>query len=258
MKRQRGEELLVASWDAPLAAAEAAELASCLEGDPDLAALAATWDAMGALESEVEEAPSERLRARFYAALAEAQAAERRGGARPAWWTRPQSLRLAAGLGWAALGLIAGLGAAGLFSARAEVRALREEVRLTHQTTLLALLEHQTASERLRAVSWSDQWGPDGRLVDALIEVVLRDPTVNVRLAAVEALGKGTTSPAQRRELAESLPSQPSPLLQVRLVELLYGDHDSRSRPDADALLEPGTLDEAARQRLLQLTGGEA
>ncbi len=258
MDREDAEALLVASWDAPLAAEDAAELAAALENDPDLAALAATWDSLGEVDPvALEVAPSERLRARFYAALAAAEAAEGRGGAATDWWRRPGALRLAATAAWMALGLAAGLGAAGWLSARAEVRALRSELRSTNETAMLALLEHHAASERLRAVSWSDRWGANEDLVRALVEVVRRDPNVNVRLAAVEALGGRIQSAAQRRELVESLPSQ-SPLLQVRLVELLYGDETSLTPPDFGPLLEPGALDEAARHRLLELTRGRA
>ncbi len=258
MDRERAEELLVSSWEKPLAPAEAAELAAWLEEDPDLAALDATWAGLGELDDSAE-VPSERLRARFYAALAAAQEASRRGGRRAAWWSSPAALRLAAAVGLVVLGLAVGLATAGLLGARAEVRELRAELRANNDSVLLALLEHQAATERLRAVSWSDRWrGDERRLLAALADVVRHDPNVNVRLAAVEALGGRLENGALRRELAASLPEQPSPLLQLRLVELLYGGRDGAHGAEVRELLQPGRLDETARQRLLELTDGRA
>ena len=66
----------------------------------------------------------------------------------------------------------------------AEVAALRDEVR----TVGLALLDHQSASERLLGVEWSRRTAQTPEVVNALLERVQYDSNLSVRLAAVDAL----------------------------------------------------------------------
>jgi HEAT repeat protein len=46
------------------------------------------------------------------------------------------------------------------------------------------------------------------QVISALVEAVSRDPSVNVRLAAIDALGKVSESPGVLQSLRRSLPQQ--------------------------------------------------
>ena len=90
------------------------------------------------------------------------------------------------------------------------------------QLVALSLMQQQSASERLRGVSWAYQAEPSDReVLGALVTAVNHDTNVNVRLAAVDALRRFAASPETRRAVVEALPSQTTPLVQVALIDLL-------------------------------------
>jgi hypothetical protein len=207
-----------------------AHLATCDACREEAASMNALWSDMGALAPDV---PHERMRARFHAALA---AYEERSGRHAferflerVWPERPA---LQAGLA-AALMLVGVLvGQQFSSSADGEIAALRDEIR----TVGLALLDHQSASERLLGVAWSRRGDAAPPVIDALLERVQYDPNVNVRLAAVEALRVRIDRPEVGAGLARALAGQDAPIVQVTL---------------ADALLESGASDAVAAVRSL-------
>lgn len=260
---ERAGELLVDSWNDDLEPAARRELeshlASCESCREEAARLGEVWRDLGGVGSHAPgEVPSERLRARFYAALAEHQAAL--GGGRRVrsvarwlaalWPTRPE-LQMAS----AAAALVVGIGLGalifGLNGTRAEIGELRGELASMSRTVGLALLDHQSASERLRGVAWSSHALSDPRTVDALLDVATRDPNVNVRLAAVEALAGRAKQPEVRTRLIASLPAQTAPLLQAAVLELLLGS-DPGSLDELRELLDSESLDPGVREEILQ------
>jgi hypothetical protein len=255
MKRNRGEELLLASWKGPLAAGEAEELRGLLEADPELRRAARTWTLLGETErSDEMQIPSERMRQRLRGALDAVRAFEA-GRPSAAGGGGEARRRLASAAALVAIGVAAGLLAAGWLGARSDLRAMRSELAAVRGEVVLSLLDHQEASERLRAVGWCRRGKLEGGVLEALVEAARHDPSVNVRLAAVDALS-GSLDPTSRRRLAASLPDEASPLVQLRLVEALFTNGGAEL--DRDALLEPGVLDETVRHRLADLSGGDA
>ena len=115
------------------------------------------------------------------------------------WW--PQQPVLQVGLA-AALALVGVLIGQQLPSpVDTEVAALRAEVR----TVGLALLDHQSASERLLGVEWSRRTAQTPEVVNALLERVQYDPNLSVRLAAVDALrARARSAGRQRRARARA------------------------------------------------------
>ncbi len=168
------------------------------------------------------EEPSGKVRERFYEMLG----AYRQGlaAAEPrkahGWW------QIAAAAALLAVGLGTGyvVRGNGPFSGQApkEVAQLREEVASMRQLVALSLMQQQSASERLRGVSWAYQAEPSDReILEALVAAVNHDTNVNVRLAAVDALRRFSASPETRRAVLEALPSETTPLVQVALIDLL-------------------------------------
>ena len=106
-----------------------------------------------------------------------------------------------------------------------------------------SLLKQESASERLRGVTWSSLISsPDPEFLSVLLETLNADPNVDVRLAAVDAFSRFSGDATVREGLIQSLRSQKSPLVQISLIDLLV---QSQIRQSADVLRE---LTEDTRQ----------
>jgi hypothetical protein len=199
----------------------AAHLASCESCRNEVSRIGTLWRSLDLLPLEE---PSGTVRERFYEMLG----AYRQGlaSAEPrkafVWW------QAAAAAALLVLGLGIGYGMRGDKS-RPEMAQLREEVASMRQLVALSLMQQQSASERLRGVTWAYRAEPSDReVLGALVTAVNHDTNVNVRLAAVDALRRFAASPETRRAVIEALPSQTTPLVQVALIDLLV-DFKERS-----------------------------
>lgn len=192
---------------------------------PEEESLRRFWEALDRLP---EEQPGPAVRQRFYRMLDEE--AERAARKRPSRGWRemlaalmPQPVRL--GVAWALPALVLGV----LLGTRVpgpepsgEMSELRQEVRSLSRMVTLSLLQQDSASERLKGVSYGRSAGPtDERVLSALLAAVTEDPNENVRLAAIDALAGVVERPGVQRTLVESLPRQESPMVQIALVDLL-------------------------------------
>jgi hypothetical protein len=220
-----------------------AHLAHCPACRAEADAIASLWDDMGVIEEDV---PHERMRARFHAALAAYEARSAGGLDRliERCWPRRPALQAALAAALLVVGLVAGRWLPSPVTR--DVAALREEVRAID----VALLDHPSASERLRAVQWSRRIASDARVLDALLDSVRRDPSLNVRLAAVEALSEHLDRVEIRSGLTAALDEQDAPLMQVTLADVLLGADVGGAIPAVRRLLDRQDLDPAVRDHL--------
>jgi HEAT repeat protein len=131
-----------------------------------------------------------------------------------------------------------------------ELAQLKGQVENLRQLVALSLLQEQSASARLRGVTYSYQISqPDQQVRQALLHAVNHDSNVNVRLSAVDALAKFTSDPEVRRALADSLPVQDSPLVQVALIDLLGQLNDPQAKAAIRKLANDTAADAEVRQR---------
>ena len=87
---------------------------------------------------------------------------------------------------------------------------------------MLSLLEKESATDRLKAVSLSEDMGQASQKVtSALMQTLNHDDNVNVRLAALDALRAYSRDSKVREELIRSISKQDSPLVQISLAELM-------------------------------------
>ena len=216
-------------------------IASCVSCREELEGLSAVWTRLGVIP---REQPSGRLRENFYAMLEEAKKAAdpKKAGGRPLRFRdylrdlpvfRKPSYAFAFSLALLVIGIGAGYalretGAAG------RTAALHREVQGMRQTVALSMLDRPSASDRLEGIGWSTRLENPGRkTLQALVDTLDRDPNVNVRLAAVDALYLFRNDPGVKDSLIRSLGKQGSPLVQVALIDLLV---EVRERRAADAL----------------------
>lgn len=121
------------------------------------------------------------------------------------------------------------------------------------QLVTLSLLQQQSASERLRGVTWSYRAEPDDvQVLSALLQTVNTDPSVDVRLAAVESLKNLGESPVVRRGLERALPKQESPLVQISLIDAIIELRDTSAVPALQSLRTSSSLDPNVQSRIAQ------
>jgi hypothetical protein len=230
-------ELMAGAWMQDLSEASAAELhrhlAGCAACTAEMEALGAMWEKLGDLPAPE---PSLALRVRWEQTLGSLSApAPARQTYRPthlrAWWQNIWPANPVWQMAIAGLCLVAGLGAGAYLqhgsAERDEVAKLREEVASTKEMVAVSLLQQQSAAERLRGVDYSARMGSmEPQVVTALIQAVNRDSNVNVRLAAIDALGKVANESQVRQSMQEALPQQDSPMVQAALIDYLVEAHD--------------------------------
>jgi HEAT repeat protein len=132
----------------------------------------------------------------------------------------------------------------------AELAQLRTEMAGMRQLVTLSLLQQQSASERLRGVTYSYRAEPDDKeVLSALLQTVSWDPSPDVRLAAVDALRNFADNSTARRGLVQSLAHQNSPLVQIAIVDALMDIGEPSAAPALRTLVEAPEVDENVRRR---------
>jgi anti-sigma factor RsiW len=223
----------------------AAHVATCAECRAEVEAMTETWNSLGSLDDE--QVPHERMRARFHAGLAAYEArdshhwTERLLGR---WWPQQPALQMGLAAALALVGVLIGQQLPSPVDT--EVAALRAEVR----TVGLALLDHQSASERLLGVQWSRRTAQSPEVVAALLERIQYDSNLSVRLAAVDALRADLDRPGVIDGLAVALARQESPLLQVAVTDALLAVGSDPGIAAVRGVLERAELDPAVREYL--------
>jgi predicted anti-sigma-YlaC factor YlaD len=248
MKCENTVELVMDRLKGQISAADerllSAHLATCAACQAETAMMTSVWEQLGALDEDV---PHERLRARFHAGLAAHEARESRHWTErllEGWWPRQPALQAAFAVALALTGVLIGQQLPSPVDA--EVAALRDEVR----TVGLALLDHQSASERLLGVEWSRRATQTPEVVNALLERVQYDNNLSVRLAAVDALRTELDQPGVRAGLAMALAAQESPLVQVAVTDALLATGSGTGIEAVRGMLERNELDPSVREYL--------
>jgi anti-sigma factor RsiW len=131
-----------------------------------------------------------------------------------------------------------------------EIAAMHAELTNMRQLVALSMLQQQSASERLQGVSWSGREAHlDPQIQSALLRTLRYDGSVDVRLAALDALSRHASQPQVRKGIGDALQEQQSPLVQVALIDQLAEWRD----PDATQRLrnfqQTPNLNPAVRQR---------
>lgn len=131
-----------------------------------------------------------------------------------------------------------------------ELAQLRGQVENLHQMVALSMLRQQSPSARMQGVSYSEKIvQPDSQMLDALLQAVNHDSNVNVRLSAVDALQRFAAGPEAARAIADSIPGQDSPLVQISLVDMLVQLNARDAAPDLARISKDMKMDEMVRQR---------
>jgi hypothetical protein len=220
-------------------------LAGCEACRREAEELGEVWSMLGNLD---EARAGAEVRARFYSMLHKAPTRHSLADWLQGWWPRQLVYKVGLALGMLMVGLW--LGPQLIGPDRAEIDELRVEVQSMSRVLTLSLLEHQSASERLRAVGLSRRSEADAQLTRALLDVLARDSSVNVRLAALDVLSLMVERPEVRSGLLEAFPRQKSPIMQVTLAEILMTMNGPRYEEALRRMLEGDQVLDAVREYL--------
>jgi anti-sigma factor RsiW len=126
-----------------------------------------------------------------------------------------------------------------------ELAALRENVDAMKQ---MMVSSSQPTGDRVKAVlATLDLQKTDQRVVSGLLNALAFDPSVNVRLSALEALYPHANLPQVRSAVAASLPRETSPLVQVTMIDFLAASRDPAALATLETVSQTPTYDQAVR-----------
>jgi len=220
----------------------------------DCATAIEVWNKLGNLSSE---RPSAGLKGRFQDMLwenASTALAPRKAAVmampsrRPVWtWAAAAGLLVAGWLG----GRYAGWPPQSQSPVRSEEMAtLRREVRDLRAAVVVSMLRQSSATDRLQGVLTSSRIErPDSDVVGALVETLRHDPSMNVRLSAVDALKRFAAQPKVRQGFVEALSASDSPLVQIALIDALVEAKDADAAGALRQLESETGVEQIVKQR---------
>jgi len=248
--REQFADYVIDRLEEPLGQDVAAHLTSCAACRTELDELKTVWTQLGNVPASE---PGADLRARFDLMLE----AYQNGLQRPVvparmvrMWQRPM-FEFAAAAAVLVLGIFIGSRMpAPAAPPSPELAELRSELSQTRQMVALSLMQQQSATDRLKGVSWSYQLRePGADVLHALLEVLTHDPNINVRLATVDALRQFGNQPVVRRGLIDAMRHDESPMVQIALIDLAVDLHEKESINTLRQLTQDQGTDPAVRDR---------
>lgn len=218
------------------------------------------WDALGNIETPEL---SNEMKTRFYAMLDtfKNEAEEKKQSSWSIFVERLKAIfQYKPAYNWAyALVLLILGGGIGYFAGKPsntvssadKIEKLSNEVQEMRQMMMLSMLENPAATERMKAVSYTQELKTvDDQIIDALLTTLNLDPNENVRIVTVEALVELADNPKVREGLVQSLMKQESPLVQVALADAMLKLQEKRSIKEFKQMLNKGTLDSTVKQKI--------
>jgi hypothetical protein len=120
-----------------------------------------------------------------------------------------------------------------------EIADLGKQMTEMKEMMMLTLLEKESATDRLKAVSLTEDMSrASEKVTGALLETLNNDENVNVRLAALDALRPYANNSVVREELIRSIARQESPLVQVALADMMAALQVKSSVRELEKLLK--------------------
>ncbi|GAB4027553.1 HEAT repeat domain-containing protein [Spirosoma gilvum] len=240
-----------------------AHLADCSACQEDAESTRQLWQMMGKLPAPE---PSAAARVRFQAMLEtykDTATAEKESvfdtllAKLRQLWTPQYAMRLAYSIALLVVGVAAGYwfqrSNTPTVAYQQQVDTLSRQVEQMRQMMMLSLLENPAASERLRAVSYTEEINEvDDKVIDALLTTLNNDSNVNVRLVTLEALAKLADNPKAREGLVQSIAQQDSPLVQSALADVMVKLQEKRSIKPLRQLLRDDNLNHMVKGKIEQ------
>lgn len=164
--------------------------------------------------------PSSKLKMEFEKALQQEIVAQKKST--KTVFFSPVVYRVAAGFVLVMAGLAVGYEINRNQERERELVELKQQVEENRRLMLAMMDNQQSASQRMVGVSVAYEMEiADDQIVRVLVKTLNEDTNSNVRLAALEALGKFSNEEVVRQSIIKSLTTQKDPVVQITLIQLL-------------------------------------
>jgi len=222
MEKELLESLLIDYIDGNLREADRAMIEKELAQNQDSAKLYHQLkEVMDLMDQAHELEPSIILKRNFEKSLQDEISSGTKGAGKQIFFN-PWVLRVAA----AVILVVIGIGIGDQLSKSRqhdqEIAELKKQVEENKRLMIGMLENEQSASQRVMGANAAyDMTHADDEIVNALAKAMEEDPNTNVRLTALEALGKFYKQGHVRNRLIKGLSSQKDPVVQIALIRLL-------------------------------------
>jgi hypothetical protein len=221
MDKEKWESKLIDYIDGKCSEEVRMEIARALEQNLDVQKLyKELCEVIKAMDSVSSLEPSGKLKAEFEKALKQELAAQSKNT--PTFFISPMVYRIAAGFVLVMVSVGIGYWIIKNQERERELAELKKQVEDTRNMMVAMIDNQQSASQRMVGVSVAYELKTaDDQIVNVLVRTMNEDPNTNVRLAALEALGKFNEEDIVRQGLVNSLSTQKDPVVQIALIQLL-------------------------------------
>jgi HEAT repeats len=134
-------------------------------------------------------------------------------------------------------------------------KAIAKDVKdLKTTVEMLAKLKEESASERIKGVSYASEIKSKGKAseqaVEALIKTLNTDENTNVRLAALNALFIYTDLPKVREALVESMQIQEDPAIKIALINMMIGLKEKKAKKTIEDFIAKEPIPEKIKENI--------
>jgi anti-sigma factor RsiW len=228
MEKEKLESLLIDYIDGSLNEADRVIVEKELAQNPEAITLYNQLKEVISLMDKIQHAePSFSLRAKFEKSLQEEIISSGKSSSAKAsegkqLFFSPWTLRIAAAVVLVMIGVVIGNQINQNREHAEQLAAVKKELEENKRVMMAMLENQQSASQRVMGANVAyEMKQADDEILNALINAMNEDPNTNVRLTALEALGKFYQQGQVRSKLIKSLATQKDPVVQIALIRLL-------------------------------------
>lgn len=151
----------------------------------------------------------------------------------------------------ASIAIVASAFLLGRYQSNQQKITAAHQQKVQQENNVLAMLENQSASKRILAVSNSEKINqPDTKIIEALIQRLYYDKNTNVRLAAAETLAKFSSQEMVKTALIKSLETEKVASVQIELIQILAKIQEKRALEPMQKLLQKEETPNYVKQEL--------
>jgi hypothetical protein len=130
-----------------------------------------------------------------------------------------------------------------------QLTKMQQDVGELKQIMALNLLKDGSASERIKAVNYTEEIPLPGEdVIDALITTLNQDNNSNVRLASIYSLARFKNVPKVKNAFLQTLNQQEDPMIQIVIINILVETEDVRAVNELNKLLEQKELNQDVKE----------
>lgn len=160
-------------------------------------------------------------------------------------------IRIAAGISLFILGWFASAWFGGTSNSNVQLAGLSSEVRDLKETLVLTMMRQPSAVERVKAVNMVSEFEKaDSPVIESLLGILNTDSNDNVRLLSLEVLIRYADNADVRDGLISSIKNQTSPMIQIRLAELMVALNERRAAAEFEKILKDANLNYSVRSKM--------